>query len=127
MKVLLRAIVIATTAALLAVQPSGAAPKRHASGGGSFDGLWSVAIYPSYGACGSYRAAVRIAGGSVQAAGGDFSAYGSVNRSGGISVRVSSGAGSASGSGRLSGSHGGGRWRTDGGQCGGSWAASKRG
>jgi len=126
MKVSLRAIVIVTTAILTAAEPSGAAPRR-AAAGGSFDGLWSVAISLSYGSCGSYRAAVRIAGGRVEPAGGDFTAYGSVNRSGGISVSVSSGAGSAFGSGRLSGSRGSGRWRTSGGQCAGTWYASRRG
>jgi hypothetical protein len=129
MKVSLRTILIVTIATLMAAEPSGAAPRHRSAapgGAGSFDGLWSVAISPSYGNCGSYRAAVRIAGGRVEPAGGDFTAYGAVNRSGAISVTVSSGAGSASGSGRLSGARGSGRWRTQAGECAGSWFASRR-
>lgn len=133
MKIFLRAIFLVTMAAALAATaaaPSDAAPKHRAYAPGRvsfYDGLWSVAIYTSYGNCNSYRAAVRIAGGRVEAAGGDFNAYGAVNRSGGISVTVSSGAGTASGSGRLSGSRGAGRWRTQSGECAGTWYASRRG
>lgn len=130
MKTLIRAVfAVALTAVLAAMMavPSDAAP-RHARAGGShsFDGDWSVAIATSYGNCGSYRAGVRIVGGRVYSSGGDFNASGSVNGSGGISVRVSSSQGSAYGSGRLGRSSGGGRWRTTSGECGGSWYASRR-
>jgi hypothetical protein len=114
-----------------AVTPSDAATRKHvrAAVGRStgYDGMWSVSISTSYGQCGSYRAAVRIAGGNVGAAGGDFSLSGHVNANGGTYVTVSSSMGSASGSGRLHGSTGGGRWRSSGGECAGSWYASRRG
>lgn len=129
MKTLLRAVsAVAMTAALAAAVavPSDAAPRR-APRGASFDGQWSVAISTTYGNCNSYRAALRIIGGRVQSASGDFNASGYVNPSGGISVSVSSSAGSAFGSGRLRGSQGAGRWRTRSGECAGSWYASKRG
>jgi len=130
MKTLLRAVfAVALTAVLAAAMaaPTDAAP-RHARGhAGSFDGEWSVAISTSFGNCGSYRAAVRIAGGRVYPSGGDFNASGYVTPSGAISVRVSSSQGSAFGSGRLRGSQGGGRWRTNTGDCGGSWYATRRG
>ena len=136
MKTLLRAVFAVAVTAMLAAavavpSPSDAAPRhaRAVRGGGthSFDGEWSVSISTSYGNCGSYRAGIRIAGGRVYATGGDFNASGAVNGSGGISVRVSSSQGSAYGSGRLRGSQGGGRWRTNSGECGGSWYASRRG
>jgi hypothetical protein len=133
MKTLLRAVfAVAVTAALAAAVavPSDAAP-RHAraarSVAGSFDGEWSVSISTAYGNCNSYRAALRIVGGRVQSASGDFNASGYVNRSGGISVAVSSGSGSAVGSGRLRGSQGAGRWRSSSGECGGTWYATRRG
>jgi hypothetical protein len=133
MKPLLRAVFAVAVTALLAAavaMPSDAAP-RHTSAvrGGvhSFDGEWSVSISTAYGNCGSFRAGIRIAGGRVYSSGGDFNASGTVNGSGGISVRVSSSQGSAYGSGRLHGSQGGGRWRTNSGECGGNWYASRRG
>lgn len=130
MKTLLRAVsVVAITAALAAAVavPSDAAP-RHARGQpASFDGEWSVAISTTYGNCNNYRAALRIIGGRVQSASGDFNASGYVNPRGGITVAVSSSAGSAYGSGRLRGSQGAGRWRTRSGECAGTWYASKRG
>jgi hypothetical protein len=129
MKTLLRAVSAVTVAAALAAAvavPSDAAPRR-APRVASFDGEWSVAISTSMGNCNSYRAALRIVGGRVYPAGGDFNAAGYVNPSGGISVSVSSGAGSAYGSGRLRGSQGAGRWRTRSGECAGTWYASRRG
>ena len=106
-----------------------AAPKQHHSADGRsdlFDGAWSVVIDTSSGSCSSYRVAVRIVGGRVE--GGD----------GTIQLKVRSvGAeeplygeqlsGSAVGYGRLHGSSGGGWWRTSGGECAGSWSASRHG
>jgi hypothetical protein len=120
MKTLLRAVSAVTVAAALAAAV--AVPADAA-----LDGEWSVAISTSMGNCNSYRAALRIVGGRVYPAGGDFNAAGYVNPSGGISVSVSSGAGSAYGSGRLRGSQGAGRWRTRSGECAGTWYASRRG
>jgi hypothetical protein len=130
MKTLLRAVFAITVTAVLAAAvavPSDAAPRHARARVGSFDGEWSVAISTSYGNCNNYRAALRIAGGRVMAAGGDFSAGGYVTPSGGISVTVSNGSGSAYGSGRLRGSQGAGRWRTRSGECAGTWYATRRG
>jgi len=123
--VMIAAIVVATLFAA-AVTTTDAAPRRAPARGGGFDGIWSVSIVTSYGSCGTYRYSVRIAGGRVESM-GDYSLSGYVSPSGGVSVTVSSGAGSASGSGRLHGSSGGGRWRSSGGECAGSWYASRRG
>ena len=51
--------------------PSDAA--RRVTGGSSYDGTWSVAIYTLRGDCGSVRAALRIVGGRVYSEG--YQAY----------------------------------------------------
>ena len=130
MKTLLHAVsAVVMTAALAAATavPTDAAPRHVRARIGSFDGEWSVAISTSYGNCNNYRAALRIIGGRVHSASGDFNASGYVNPNGGISVAVSSSAGSAFGTGRLRGAQGAGRWRTRSGECAGTWFASRRG
>jgi hypothetical protein len=112
--------------AAVAASPSDAAK----AGRGPYDGLWSVSIITRSGPCDpSYRYPARIVGGRVTQVDNDYSYQisGTVNASGSITVAVSKAGGSATGYGRLSGSHGGGVWRTDGGQCAGSWSAARRG
>jgi len=121
-----RAIFIVTIAGLLLViadAPSDAA--RRTAKGSSYDGTWSVAIYTLRGDCGSLRAALRIAGGRVYSGDGSYQAYGSVGAGGAIRVTLIRGSQSASGSGRLSFSSGAGRWRTSGGECFGTWSATR--
>ncbi len=110
---------------LLAVTdvPSDAA--RRAGRGSSYDGTWSVAIYTQRGDCGSLRAALRIIGGRVYSGDGSYQAYGAVGAGGAIRVTLIRGSQSASGSGRLSYISGAGRWRTAGGECFGTWSASR--
>ena len=130
MKTLLRAVSAVAVAAALAATvavPSDATPRQARAQIASFDGEWSVAISTTYGNCNNYRAALRIIGGRVQSASSDFNASGYVNPRGGITVAVSSSAGSAYGSDRLRGSQGAGRWRTRSGECAGTWYATKRG
>jgi len=115
---------IAVMLAALAAVPADAATRKHRS---PFDGLWSVLISTSRGSCGSYRAAVQIIGGRVMPAGGDFNASGAVSANGHAAVMVSSALGSASGSGRLHGTQGAGRWSSAGGECAGGWSALRRG
>jgi hypothetical protein len=127
---LVTGIAIAVLLVAAAVTPSDAARKQdHSAAGrsGLFDGVWSVVIDTSSGSCSSYRVSVRIVGGRVEGGGGDYSLYGSVSSGGGTVVTVSNGNGSAVGYGRLHGSSGGGWWRTSGGECAGSWGASRRG
>jgi hypothetical protein len=121
---------VAVSLVAAAMTPLDAAPKKHDSSevqSGSFDGIWSVVIDTSSGSCNSYRVSVRIIGGRVEGGDGDYSLGGSVGSSGGTVVTVSNSAGSAVGYGRLHGSSGGGWWRTSGGECSGSWGASRRG
>jgi len=127
---LLTASAVAVLVMATAVTPSDAAHKQPQSsddGASVFDGVWSVVIDTASGACNSYRVSVRIAGGRVAGGDGDYSLDGSVSSSGGTVVTVSNSAGSATGYGRLHGSSGGGWWRTSGGECSGSWGASRRG
>ena len=121
-----RAIFVVTIAGFLFIvtgAPSDAA--RRVAKGSSYDGTWSVAIYTLRGDCGSLRAALRIVGGRVYSGDGSYQAYGGVGAGGAIRVTLVRGSQSASGSGRLSQSSGAGRWRTAGGECFGTWSASR--
>lgn len=111
--------------ALMAATGSADAARRPA-GRSSYDGQWSVAIYTERGDCGAVRAALRIVRGRVYATDDSYQAHGAVGSGGAIRVTVSSGARSASGFGRLSGTSGAGRWRTTKGECSGTWSASRR-
>jgi hypothetical protein len=94
-----------------------------------FDGYWSVLIVTRSGACDpSFRTAVSISNGIVSGGGG-ANISGRVSNNGSVSVSVSAGDQSASGSGRLSANSGGGSWRGRGsrGVCSGSWSASRGG
>jgi hypothetical protein len=96
---------------------------------GPFDGPWSVTISTSRGDCGSNSLyGVVITNGSVRYAGGaGVQMSGHVSNSGSVSVSVHQGDKSASGSGRLRGSSGGGSWSggSPSGRCSGSWSASR--
>ncbi len=91
-----------------------------------YDGLWSVSIVTEKGDCDrGYRYPIRIAHGMLANGGSDpFAISGRVTPSGGITVTVSHGEQSATGSGRLAGNSGTGYWH--GGACSGSWTAERR-
>jgi hypothetical protein len=93
----------------------------------NYDGLWSVLIVTKKGDCDpGYRYPIRIAKGLLANAGDSaFTITGKVAGSGAVTVMVSAGARSASGSGRLAGNMGMGSWT--GGACSGSWTAQRRG
>jgi hypothetical protein len=93
--------------------------------GPKFDGVWSVSIVTERGDCDrGYRYPIRINKGVLSNAGDtDFDISGQVGERGAITVRVSRGSKSASGTGRLSGNIGGGSW--SGGECSGSWTAER--
>ena len=92
-----------------------------------YDGLWSVLVMTQKGDCDpGYRYPIRIANGHLVNAGDNaFTITGTVAPTGAISVTVSAGGKSASGSGRLAATEGGGSW--SGGSCSGSWTAERRG
>jgi len=104
---------------LCAAAPTAATP--------TYDGLWSVVIVTEKGDCDrAYRYPIRISNGALANAGDTaFNISGKVGGNGAITVKVSHGDKSASGSGRLSRTDGAGSWT--GGACAGSWSAERRG
>jgi hypothetical protein len=110
---------LAAAASLPALQPADAVP--------SYDGLWSVVIVTEKGDCDrAYRYPIRITKGQLENAGStSFVINGKVAANGAITVKISYGEKSASGSGRLSGMIGAGSWK--GGNCAGTWEAERRG
>jgi hypothetical protein len=111
-------IAISFAGALGAAAPAAATP--------NYDGLWSVVIVTEKGTCDrAYRYPVRISNGAVQNDGPSMiNVSGKVGGNGAITVLVSAGDQSASGTGRLSGKAGGGKW--SGGECAGHWEAERR-
>jgi hypothetical protein len=109
---------LALAAALPALRPAEAVP--------SYDGLWSVVIVTEQGFCDrSYRAPIRITKGNLVNAGSSaFTITGKVAKNGAVTVMVSQGDKSATGTGRLSGKTGTGSW--SGGPCAGTWQAERR-
>lgn len=109
---------VAASATLAASTSNAAAPR--------YDGLWSVSIVTEKGDCDrGYRYPVRISHGTLVNGGSDpFTISGRVAPSGTITVTVSHGNKSATGSGRLAGNEGEGRW--SGGSCSGTWSAERR-
>jgi hypothetical protein len=92
-----------------------------------YDGLWSVLVMTQKGDCDpGYRYPIRIANGHLVNAGDNaFTITGNVGQTGAITVTVSAGGKSATGSGHLAGNEGGGSWV--GGACSGAWTAERRG
>jgi hypothetical protein len=92
----------------------------------NYDGLWSVSVVTEKGDCDrGYRYPIRISHGQLVNAGDAvFTVTGKVAQTGAITVTVSAGGKSATGSGRLAGAAGGGSW--SGGSCSGTWTAERR-
>ena len=111
----------AVAAALVATIPFAA---RAAS---SYDGAWTVTILTQFGNCpSSLRYGVRVARGRVFGDDQSYQVNGTVAPNGATRVTVSEKGQSASGTGRLAGNRGAGRWRTSTGQCAGQWTAERR-
>jgi hypothetical protein len=113
------ALALAFVAGLGTSIPAASAP--------SYDGLWSVVIVTEKGTCDrAYRYPIRISKGTVLNAGDSpVSVTGNVGANGSITVKVSHGSKSATGSGRMSSTVGVGSW--SGGECSGTWEAERRG
>src|SRR5882724_12821256 len=101
------------------VAPAFAAPIASAK---SFDGGWSVLIVTEKGTCDrAYRYPVKIENGSVGYAGtASFNVTGKVGANGAVTVTVSRGDKSATGTGHMSGTDGGGTWTAASGECSGT-------
>ena len=117
--------ILATVAAVAAPLSADAATRRRAAG--AYDGTWNVVFATTRGNCSSgYSVPFTVFGSRVSSAGGGR-VSGSVNRAGAVAVRVSVGASSASGGGRLAGASGAGSWRgiITGDRCSGTWQARR--
>jgi hypothetical protein len=111
---------MATAAVLVAAIP-------FAARAANYDGAWSVTIMTQAGNCpSSLRYSVRVAKGRVYGDDQSYDVNGSVAPNGATRVTVSEKGQSASGTGRLSGNAGAGRWRTSTGECSGQWTAARR-
>jgi hypothetical protein len=114
-------------AVVAALAAPGAADARTARRGGGYDGIWNVLIITQAGRCDpAYSYPFQVSGGRISSAGAaDVS--GSVGAGGGVTVRISAGGSVATGSGRLGGSSGVGRWsaRLSSGNCSGRWQATR--
>jgi hypothetical protein len=93
----------------------------------SFDGVWSVVIVTERGSCDrAYRYPIRISRGTMLNEGSSpVTINGRVGGNGAVTVTVSHGSKSATGSGRLNGTEGAGTWRAA--DCSGTWEAERRG
>ena len=120
----------AATFAALAILTSSVAPALAApiAAAKSFDGGWSVLIVTEKGTCDrAYRYPVKIENGSVGYAGtASFNVTGKVGANGAVTVTVSRGDKSATGTGRMSGTDGAGTWSAASGECSGTWTAERR-
>ena len=107
------------------VIPAGSAPIASPK---SFDGGWSVLIVTEKGTCDrAYRYPVKIDNGSVGYAGeASFNVSGKVAQNGAVTVTVSRGSTSATGTGRMSATDGAGIWTAGSGDCSGTWTAERR-
>ena len=112
--------ILGVATVLGATTPAGSAP--------SFDGIWSVVIVTEKGACDrAYRYPIKIQNGAVGYAGtASFNVSGKVGDNGAVTVTVSRGSQSATGTGRMSGTDGSGIWSAASGECSGTWTAERR-
>lgn len=114
----------ACTVAGLFVCASGLGVQSKASTQAPFDGVWTINIVTTKGACeGGSGLAVQIAGGKVASSDNMVGVSGKVAEHGGITVTVIQGDKRATGSGKLASAAGFGTWR--GGPCAGTWTAQR--
>jgi hypothetical protein len=119
-----------TAAVLAAMVVPGTADARRARivrAAGAYDGIWNVIFVTRAGNCSPTNSApFAVSGRRVSSAGGG-KVTGGISRAGAVSVRISVGLSVATGSGRLVGSSGSGRWSgiISGDRCSGSWQATR--
>jgi hypothetical protein len=112
---------------LAAFATPGAADARTARMGGGYDGIWNVLIITQAGTCDpAYSYPFQVSGGRISS-NGAADVSGSVSGGGSVVVRISAAGAVATGSGRLGGSTGAGRWsaRFSSGNCSGRWQATR--
>jgi hypothetical protein len=121
-----RRLLSAAVLAAIAVAP-GAAEARQYVRAGAYDGTWNVVFSTRAGNCSSTNSVpFAVSGTRVSSAGGG-KVTGGISRGGVVSVAISVGLSHASGSGRLAGNYGAGRWAgvITGDRCSGTWQATR--
>jgi hypothetical protein len=119
--------VAAALAASAAPETADAARRAGMVRAGAYDGTWNVTFAPQAGNCHTTNTVpFQVFGTRVSSAGGG-KVTGGISRGGIVSVRITVGASWASGSGRLVGNYGAGRWSgvITGDRCSGIWQASR--
>jgi hypothetical protein len=114
------ALAIAFTA--VTASPASAGPRP-----GAYDGTWSVTFTTRAGNCSSNNSApFAVSGTQVSSAGGG-KVTGGVRSNGAVAVNISVGLSHATGTGRLAGNSGTGRWSgvITGDKCSGTWVATR--
>jgi hypothetical protein len=109
------------------VATSGAAEARRSTHAGAYDGTWNVVFATRAGNCSSTNSVpFTVSGTRVSSAGGG-KVTGGISPAGMVSVQISVGGSHASGSGRLVGNFGAGKWSgiITGDRCSGSWQATR--
>jgi hypothetical protein len=94
---------------------------------GAYDGVWNVLFATEAGNCSSTNSVpFTVTGRRVSSAGGG-KVTGGISSGGSVAVQISVGASKASGSGRLAGNSGTGRWSgiISGDRCSGTWQATR--
>jgi hypothetical protein len=117
---------ISAAAVVAAIAIPGAADAKMARPG-AYDGTWNVMFATQAGNCSSTNSVpFSVLGTRVSSAGGG-KVTGGISRAGLVAVNIQVGASHASGSGRLVGNSGSGRWSgiITGDRCSGSWQATK--
>ena len=117
----------AVLAAVAAPNAADAAARVRIVRAGAYDGVWNVVFATQAGNCSATNSApFAVSGRRVSSAGGG-KVTGGVSRGGAVSVRISVGLSVASGSGRLVGNSGAGRWSGIilGDRCSGTWQAAR--
>jgi hypothetical protein len=121
-----RWLLSATLLAAIAVAPGAAEARRYARAG-AYDGTWNVVFATRAGNCSATNSVpFAVSGMRVSSAGGG-KVTGGISRGGVVSVAISVGLSHASGSGRLVGNSGAGRWSgvITGDRCSGYWQATR--
>jgi hypothetical protein len=114
-------------AGLLAVVAAPGAAEARRAVRGAYDGTWNVVFVTRAGNCSATNnVPFAVSGTRVSSAGGG-KVTGGISRGGRVSVAISVGLSHASGSGRLAGNYGAGRWSgvITGDRCSGVWQATR--
>jgi hypothetical protein len=117
------------TAVLATLAAPGAADARRPPTvrAGTYDGTWNVVFATQAGNCSSTNTVPFAVSGTRLSSAGGGKVTGGISRNGIVAVRISVGLSAASGSGRLVGNAGAGRWSgvISGDRCSGSWQATR--